>query len=123
MAPRQKYFQQLFFFIFTYLVNQNGVTVIYFISKDGFFTHTFTNNLTLDDNGVASPSPPPPDYIMPGIKHLRMDVFYVLHIFDPWKVYVTDGIPSSLNYCLVLALCMVKVFCLCLSTSIIPSCW
>ena len=59
------------------------------------------------------------------IKVLRNDVFHALAGLNPRKSYEPDGVPPIVlrNCASVLAPCLVKLFQLCLSTSIFPSCW
>ena len=59
------------------------------------------------------------------IKILRNDVFHALTGLNPRKAYGPDGVPPIVlrNCASMLAPCLVKLFQLCLSTSILPSCW
>ncbi len=62
---------------------------------------------------------------MPNIKILNNDVFYALSGLNPRKAYGPDAIPPIVlkNCASVLSPSLVKLFRLCLSTSIFPSCW
>ncbi len=82
-------------------------------------------NSTLDDSGHISPTYPSSDYTMPDIKIINNGVFYTLSGPNPQKAYGSDGIPPVVpkNCASVLTPCLVKLFRLCLSTSIFPSCW
>ncbi len=62
---------------------------------------------------------------MPVIKILPNDVFYALSGHNPQRAYGPDGVPPIVlkNCASVLTPCLVKVFCLCLSTSTFPLCW
>ena len=109
----------------TPLAQPDGTNAISSISKAELFAQTFANNSTLDDSGLVPPSPPPSDYFMLPIKILRNDVFHALAGLNPRKAYGPDGVPPIvLQHCAsVLALCLVKLFQLCPSTSTFPSCW
>ncbi len=52
-------------------------------------------------------------------------MFYALSGFNPQKAYGPDGVPPIVlkNNASVLALTLIKLLRLCLSTSIFPSCW
>ena len=56
----------------------------------------------------------PSDYIMPDIKILRNDAFYVLSGLDPRKAYEPDGVSPIVlrNRASVLAPCLLKLLCL-----------
>ncbi len=62
---------------------------------------------------------------MPVIKILHNDIFYTLSGLNPQKAYGLDGVPPIVlkNCASVLTPCLVKLFRLCLSISIFPSCW
>ncbi len=62
---------------------------------------------------------------MPVIKILPNDVFYALSGLSPQKAYGPDGVLLIVlkNCASVLTPCLVKLFCLCLSTSTFPLCW
>ena len=107
------------------MTHPDGTTAISSVSKAELFAHTFANNSTLDDSGLAPPSPPPSDCFMPIVKVLRHDVFNALSGLDPRKACGPDGVPPIVlkNCASVLAPCLVKLFRLCLSTSTFPSCW
>ncbi len=75
--------------------------------------------------GIFPPTHPSSDYTMPNIKILNNDVLMPLSDRNPRKAYGPDGIPPIvLNSCVsVLTPCLVKLFRLCHSTSILPSYW
>ncbi len=62
---------------------------------------------------------------MPFIKILKNDVFSAVSELNPRKVFGPNGVPPVFlkNCASVLTCCLVKLFRLCLSTSIFPSCW
>ena len=70
-------------------------------------------------------TPPPFDYFIPKIKIFHYDIFHSLSGLDSWKAYGPDGVPLVVlkNCAFELAPWLVKLFCLCLSTSTYPSCW
>ena len=107
------------------LIASDGSTAVSSISKAELFAQTFSKNSTLDDSGHIPPTHPSSDYTMPVIKILNNDVFYALSGLNPRKAYGPDGIPPIVlkNCASVLTPCLVKLFRLCLSTSIFPSCW
>ncbi|WP_435362530.1 hypothetical protein, partial [Klebsiella pneumoniae] len=83
------------------------------------------SNSTLDDSSAVSPSPPPSHNVMPSIKILSKDVFSALFRLNTNKAYGPDGIPPVVlkNCASVLTPCLGKLFRLCLSSCIFPSCW
>ncbi|MPC61669.1 hypothetical protein E2C01_055744 [Portunus trituberculatus] len=56
---------------------------------------TFANNSTLDDSGLAPPSPPLSDYFLLSIKDLHNDVFHAFAGLHPRKAYGPDGVPPQ----------------------------
>ena len=107
------------------LFQPDGNTSVTSISKAELFANTFARNSTLDDSGLVPPSPPPSDYIMPDIKILRNDVFHALSGLNLRKANGPDGVPPIVlkNCASELTPCLVKLFRLCLSKSVFPSCW
>ena len=79
----------------------------------------------MDDSGAVPPSPPPSDLLLPQIRISSKDVFSALTELDPGKAYGPDGIPPVvLKTCASeLTPCLGKLFRLCLSSGIFPSCW
>ena len=65
------------------------------------------------------------DYFMANIQILCNDVFHALAGLNPWKVYDLDGVPHIVlkNCTTMLVPCLVKLFCVCLTTFIYSSCW
>ena len=92
-------------------------------SKAELFTQTCATNSTLDDTGHIPPLPS--DYFILKIRIVHYDVFHTLSGLDSWKAYGLDGVPPVvLKTCVSeLTPCLIKLFCLCLSTSTYPSCW
>ncbi|MPC29983.1 hypothetical protein E2C01_023237 [Portunus trituberculatus] len=82
------------------------------------FSKTLANNSTLDDSGFVPPCPPPSDYFMSSIN--RDDVFHAFSGLNPQKAYGPDGVLAIvLKTCAsVLALCLAKLFQLCLLTTL-----
>ena len=107
------------------LFQPDGSTSVTSISKAELFAQTFANNSTLDDSGLIPPSPPPSDYFMPNIKILRNDVLHTLSGLNLRKANGPDGVPPIVlkNCASELTPCLVKLFRLCLSKSVFPSCW
>ncbi len=62
---------------------------------------------------------------MPGIEIISNDVFYALSGLNLQNAYGPDGVPPIVldNCASALTPCLVKLFHLCLSKSIFPSCW
>ncbi len=60
-----------------------------------------------------------------GVKILNNDVFHALSGLNPWRSYGPDGVSPIIlnNWAFVLTPCLVKLFHLCFSTSILNSCW
>ncbi len=67
----------------------------------------------------------PSNSFMPVIKILKNDVFCALSGLNPQKAYGPDGVPPIVlkNCASVLTPYLAKLFRLCISTSIFPSCW
>ena len=95
-----------------------------FSCKAELFAQTFASNSTLDDSR-AIPAPSPPfNSFMPKIISSK-DVISALSELNTKKAYGPDVIrPVVLKtYASELVSCLGKLFRLCLSTSIFPSCW
>ncbi len=107
------------------LLNPDGNTAVSYISKAELFSQTFWNNSTLDDSVHFPPTHHPSDSFMPFIKILHNDVFNALSGLNSQKAYGPDGVPPIVlkNWASILTASQVKLFRLCLSTSISPSCW
>ncbi len=67
----------------------------------------------------------PSDYNLPVIRILNNNVFYDPSGLNPQKVYGPNGVLLTVlkNCASVLTFCLVKLFCLCLSTFTFPSYW
>ena len=79
----------------------------------------------MDDTRHIPLTPPSSDYFIPKIEVLYNVVFHALSGFDSRKAYDPDGVPPAVlkNCASERAPCLVKLFCLCLSTSTYSSCW
>ena len=75
--------------------------------------------------GLFLPLLPPLTTLCYVLKYFVMIFFHALAGLNPRKGYGLDGIPLIVlpNCASVLALCLVILFQLCLSTSTFPSCW
>ena len=107
------------------LFRSDGSIAVSSTDKAELFVETFSSNSTLDDSGALPPSPPPSDSVMSIIKIFSKDVFSALVGLNSNKAYGPDGIPPVVlkNCASVLTPCLGKLFRLCLSSCIFPSCW
>ena len=82
-------------------------------------------NSTFDDSGAVPPPPPASHFFMPKIVISSKDVFSALSGLDTKKAYGPDGVPPVVlkNCASVLTPCLGKLFRLCLSSNIFPTCW
>ncbi len=112
------------FSFFPPLLNPNDSAAVTSISKAELFAQTLSANSTLDDSGHIPPTHHASDSNLPVTRVLNNDVFYDLSGLNPQKAYGRDGVsPVVLKNCAsVLTTCLVKLFRLCLSTSIFLSC-
>ena len=106
------------------LLQPDGFTAVFSFSKAELSVQTFATNSTLDDTGHIPPTPPS-DYFIPKIKVLYYGVFHVRSGLDSQKAYSSEGVPPVVlkNCATKLTPCLVKLFCLCLSTFTYSSCW
>ena len=124
---------------FPSLLQPDSSTTVSFFSKAELFAQTFATNSTLDDTRHIPPCPPTSDYFIPKSKFFIMTFFMPsLALILGWLTvigrrnsnrptgpYGPDGIhPVDLKNCASdLAPYLLKLLCLCLSTSSYPSCW
>ena len=107
------------------LFRSDGSTVISSFDKAELFSETFAQNSTLDDSGAVPPSPPPSHLLLPKVLISSKDVFSTLSGLDTKKAYGPDGVPPVVlqNCASELTPCLGKLFRLCLSSNVFPSCW
>ena len=87
------------------------------VSEAELFAQTFVENSKLEDSGLVPP--PLSDYFMPNIQILCNAVFHSLAGLNPRKAYGSDRVPPIIlkNCASVFGPYLVKLFCLCLSTT------
>ncbi len=103
------------------LLNRDGTSTVTSISKAELFAETFSANSFLDNLGHILPTHPHSDSTLPVMRILNNDVFSALSGLNPQKVCGPVGVPPYVlkNCASMLTPRVVKLFHLCLSTSIL----
>ncbi len=109
------------FSAFPPLLLPDDTTTVSSVSKAALFFQTFSNSTTLDDSGHIP-------QLISTLNILCLLLRFLLMTFSTPSLALTlrpDGVPPIVvkSCASVLTPCLVKLFWLCISTSIFPSCW